>query len=289
MMARSAQPVYRFAPSPNGYLHLGHAYSAALNFDLAQAQGGRFLLRIEDIDKERSRDAYVTAINEDLTWLGLHWELPVRRQSEHFARYDAHLARLADQALIYPCFCSRADLQRFAAARPSWPRDPDGSPLYGGTCRYLPPAEREHRIAAGAPHWLRLDSQAALARLARRIAWREVCEAGSERLVEAEPANWGDVALARKDVPASYHLAVVTDDALQGVTHVVRGRDLFEATGLQRVLQELLGLPVPLYRHHRLIMGPDHQKLSKRHKSQALRALRAAGMCPATVRRLSGL
>ncbi len=289
MMARSVQPVYRFAPSPNGYLHLGHAYSAALNFDLAQAQDGRFLLRIEDIDRGRSRDAYETAINEDLAWLGLRWEMPVRRQSEHFSLYAGQLARLADQALIYPCFCSRADLQRCAAVRPAWPRDPDGSPLYWGSCRHLPPAERAQRLAAGVPHCLRLDSQAALARLARRIAWREISEAGSERLVEAEPANWGDVSLARKDVPASYHLAVVTDDALQGVTHVVRGYDLFAATSLQRLLQELLGLPAPLYRHHRLILGPDHQKLSKRHKSQALRALRDAGLSPAAVRRLIGL
>jgi glutamyl-Q tRNA(Asp) synthetase len=288
-MARPTQPVYRFAPSPNGYLHLGHAYSAILNFDLAMAAGGRFLLRIEDIDATRSRAEYVQAIGEDLAWLGLRWETPVRRQSEHFALYAGQLAQLARQALVYPCFCSRADLQRFAAARPAWPRDPDGSPLYGGTCRQLAAVERDRRIAAGEPHCLRLDSRAAIARLKNGLNWHEVVDAGGTRLVEANPAQWGDVALGRKDVPASYHLAVVTDDALQNVTHVVRGLDLFAATSLHRLLQELLSLPAPLYQHHRLILDADQQKLSKSGRAQSLRALRASGASPAKVRRLVGL
>jgi len=288
-MARPAQPVFRFAPSPNGYLHLGHAYSAILNFDLATASGGRFLLRIEDIDRMRSRTEYVRAIGEDLVWLGLRWETPVRRQSEHFALYASQLAQLARQALVYPCFCSRADLQRFAAARPGWPRDPDGSPLYGGTCRLLSAAERDRRIEGGEPHWLRLDSRAAIARLAKGLGWHEVIEAGGRRLVEADPAQWGDVPLGRKDVPASYHLAVIIDDALQGVTHVVRGLDLFAATSLHRLLQELLSLPAPIYHHHRLILGADLQKLSKSGQAQSLRALRSLGVSPAEVRRLVGL
>jgi glutamyl-Q tRNA(Asp) synthetase len=288
-LARSAQPVYRFAPSPNGYLHLGHAYSAMLNFDLAAADGGRFLLRIEDIDTMRSRTAYIQAIDEDLAWLGLRWETPVRRQSEHFALYADVLAQLRREAMVYPCFCSRADVQSAAAVRPAWRYDPDGSPLYSGTCRHLPAAERDRRIAAGDAHWLRLDSTAAIARLGKTLSWLEVTDGGDRRLIEADPAQWGDVPLARKDVPASYHLAVVTDDALQGVTHVVRGLDLFAATSLHRLLQALLGLPAPLYRHHRLIVGADGKKLSKSAKAQSLRDLRVSGMRPDHVRRLIGL
>src|SRR5216683_206211 len=216
-------PVFRFAPSPNGYLHLGHALSALLNFDMAQAAGGRLLLRIEDIDAARCRPDYERAIYDDLAWLGIVWEQPVRRQSAHFDDYRAALARLDAQGLVYPSFESRGEIARLVAEQErqgAWPRDPDGAPLY--------------------------------------------------------PA-WGDVVLARKETPTSYHLSVVIDDALQGVTHVVRGQDLFWSTSVHRLLQALRGLPAPIYHHHRLILDAGGQKLSKSTRATALRSLREAG------------
>ena len=229
-------PVFRFAPSPNGYLHLGHAYSALLNFDLARRAGGRFLLRIEDIDATRCRLEFEAAIYEDLAWLGISWETPVRRQSEHFARYREAVERLAGLGLIYPSFESRAEIARLVAQREAgapWPRDPDGAPLYPGTAKSLPPDERERLIAQGTPYALRLDMPAALART-KELAWREdgAGPGGESGVVNALPQAWGDVILARKETPTSYHLSVVIDDALQGVTDVVRGRDLFWSTSV---------------------------------------------------------
>jgi glutamyl-Q tRNA(Asp) synthetase len=231
-------PVFRFAPSPNGLLHLGHAYSALLNFDLARQAGGRLLLRIEDIDATRCRPEFEAAIYDDLDWLGMRWEMPVRRQSEHFAVYCSALERLSEQGLVYPSFESRADIARLVAQRDAeggWPRDPDGAPLYPGGARQLPPSERDKLLASGAPYALRLDMAAAITR-AGTLDWQEqgVGADGETGRVAARPQVWGDVILARKDTPASYHLAVVVDDALQGITHVVRGQDLFGATSVHR-------------------------------------------------------
>ncbi len=286
-------PVFRFAPSPNGYLHLGHAYSALLNHDLARQSGGRFLLRIEDIDATRCRPEFEVAIDEDLAWLGIGWETPVRRQSEHFSAYGAAIDRLTAQGLVYPSFESRTEIARLVADREAggaWPRDPDGAPLYPGTAKSLAPAERERLIGQGVPFALRLDMAAACARVGS-LRWREQGEgpAGETGDMVAQPEAWGDVILARKETPTSYHLSVVIDDALQGVTDVVRGADLFWSTSVHRLLQELLGLPVPTYRHHRLIRDDAGQKLSKSTQATALRALRADGASPADIRRLVGL
>lgn len=287
-------PTYRFAPSPNGYLHLGHALSACLNFDSARETEGRFLLRIEDIDQTRCRPEFETAIYEDLAWLGLKWEEPVRRQSEEFAAYRAALARLAEMGLVYPSFESRREIARLVAERERsgpWPRDPDGAPLYPGNASGMDAAEQIRRIASGAPYALRLDMTAAIARAPASLTWVETgCGAhGETGIVAAEPAVWGDIVLARKETPTSYHLSVVVDDATQGATHVVRGQDLFAATGLHRLLQALLELPEPTYRHHRLILDADGRKLAKSTAATALRALRARGTSPAEVRRMVGL
>jgi glutamyl-Q tRNA(Asp) synthetase len=277
-------PVFRFAPSPNGYLHLGHALSALLNADMARAAGGRLLLRIEDIDAARCRPEYEAAIYEDLTWLGIAWEEPVRRQSEHYDGYRAALAKLEAMGLVYPSFESRAEIAALVAARAPWPRDPDGAPLYPGDAKAMPAPERKRRMAAGEPYALRLDMPAAMAR-AGKLTWTET----DQGLVAADPTAWGDVILARKDTPTSYHLAVVDDDAAQGVTDVVRGRDLFHATSVHRLLQALLDLPAPRYRHHRLILDADGNKLSKSTSATGLRELRAQGVTPADIRRLVGL
>jgi glutamyl-Q tRNA(Asp) synthetase len=287
-------PVFRFAPSPNGYLHLGHACSALLNFDAARQAGGRFLLRIEDIDGTRCRPEFEAAIYEDLAWLGLSWETPVRRQSEHFADYRAAVEKLSAQGLIYPAFESRAEIARLVAARgreAPWPRDPDGAPLYPGTAKSLPADERQRLIAQGAPYALRLDMAAAGRRAPPDLAWTEQGEGpgGETGRVTARPQAWGDVILARKETPTSYHLSVVIDDALQGVTDVVRGMDLFWSTSVHRLLQELLGNRQPVYRHHRLITDAAGQKLSKSTSATALRELRGAGATPADVRWLVGL
>ena len=286
-------PVFRFAPSPNGLLHLGHAYSALLNFDLARQAGGRLLLRIEDIDATRCRPEFEAAIYQDLDWLGMGWEMPVRRQSEHFAVYRRALERLSEQGLVYPSFESRADIARLVAQRDAeggWPRDPDGAPLYPGAARQLPPSERDKLRASGAPYALRLDMAAAIAR-AGMLDWQEqgVGRDGETGRVAARPQVWGDVILARKDTPASYHLAVVVDDALQGVTHVVRGQDLFWATSVHRLLQHLLGLPAPVYRHHPLVRDAAGHKLSKSTQATGLRQLRVDGVMPAAIRQRLGL
>jgi glutamyl-Q tRNA(Asp) synthetase len=286
------RPIFRFAPSPNGYLHLGHALSALINAAMTRAAGGRLLLRIEDIDRTRCRPHYEAAIHEDLAWLGVAWETPVRRQSEHFAEYQSALDRLAAMGLVYPGFESRAEIARLVAAREQagpWPRDPDGVPLYPGTAKGLSAAERRQRMAAG-PYALRLDMAAALAR-AGDLDWSETGRGpdGETGRVPAAPARWGDVVLGRKETPTSYHLAVVIDDALQGVTDVVRGEDLFWSTGVHRLLQALLDLPAPTYRHHRLIRDADGRKLAKSTHATGLRELRAQGLVPADIRHLVGL
>ncbi len=287
-------PTYRFAPSPNGHLHLGHALSACLNFDAAQETAGRFLLRIEDIDRTRCRREFEAAIYADLAWLGLAWETPVRRQTDQFAAYQAALARLAELGLVYPSFESRAEIARLVAERERtgpWPRDPDGAPLYPGDARRMDAAERARRIESGEPYALRLDMAAALARAPASLTWREQgCGPdGQTGIIAASPADWGDVVLARKETPTSYHLSVVVDDAAQGVTHIVRGQDLFAATSVHRLLQALLALPAPIYRHHRLILDTDGRKLAKSTGATALRALRARGVSPAAIRRMVGL
>ena len=286
-------PVFRFAPSPNGYLHLGHAFSALLNADLARESGGRFLLRIEDIDPARCRPEFEAAIDEDLAWLGLSWEQPVRRQSEHFAEYRAALEKLKTLGLVYPSFESRADIARLIAEREKdapWPRDPDGAALYPGTARSLLAEERERLLKSGAPYALRLD-MAAACRCVGELCWIERGEGpnGEAGTVTADPAAWGDVIIARKETPTSYHLAVVVDDALQGITEVVRGQDLFWATSVHRLLQALLALPQPAFRHHRLIRDEAGQKLSKSTDATGLRELRAAGVTAAEIRRRVGL
>ncbi|MDQ1232424.1 tRNA glutamyl-Q(34) synthetase GluQRS [Sphingomonas sp. SORGH_AS_0879] len=256
------RPVTRFAPSPTGRLHLGHALSAVRAHDLARAGGGRFLLRIEDIDGTRSRPEHVEAILRDLEWLGLEWD-DLSFQSERLDLYAAAQARLAD--LLYPCFCTRAEI----AASLSAPHGP--SPIYPGTCRHRSAEERAARMAE--PHGWRIDMARAAA-LAGPLDWHDE-GAGA---VVADPLSHGDVILARKDAPASYHLAVTVDDAAQGVTDVVRGVDLFEATHVHRLLQALLGLPTPLYHHHPLIVGADGQRLAKRHGAPALAAMREDGV-----------
>jgi glutamyl-Q tRNA(Asp) synthetase len=282
--------VFRFAPSPNGYLHLGHAYSALLNADLARAGIGRLLLRIEDIDETRCKPEYEPAIFEDLGWLGVKWEQPVRRQSNHYADYRAALAKLETMGLVYPSFESRAEIARFVAESEPWPRDPDGAPLYHGMAKALGAAERARRISAGEPYALRLDIAAALA-LAGPLSWHEsgAGPSGETGTIGADPARWGDVVLARKDTPTSYHLSVVADDALQGITEVVRGHDLFHATSVHRLLQMLLELPEPRYRHHRLILDASGNKLSKSTQATGLHELRSQGKSPADIRHLAGL
>lgn len=288
-----SQPVFRFAPSPNGFLHLGHALSAVLNFEMARAAGGRFILRIEDIDATRCKPEYEAAIYEDLAWLGLEWEQPVRRQSEHLDKYRAALTRFDGLRLSFPSFESRADIARMVADRQSharWPHDPDGVPLYPGWARGMATEERQARIARGDPYAIRLDMVLAT-EWAGPLRWSEGGSGplGESGEVAAEPAAWGDVILGRKETPTSYHLSVVIDDALQGVTHVVRGQDLFWSTSVHRMLQAVLDLPMPAYHHHRLILDADGRKLSKSTRATGLRELRANGATPGDVRAMIGV
>ncbi len=273
--------VTRFAPSPTGLLHIGSAFSALFTERAAREAGGRFLLRIEDIDTARCRPEFADAICEDLAWLGVRWEEPVRRQSKHFTDYRAALARLAAMDLVYPCFCTRTEIRAEIAAAAGAPHGTAG-PLYPGTCRRLDPGERAARLARGDNHALRLDVSAAAA-LAGPIAWHDRTR-GEQR---ARPDLLGDVVLARKDVPASYHLAVTLDDHLQGVTLVTRGEDLFAATHIHRLLQALLGLATPEYLHHKLLLGADGRRFAKRDRALTLRALREAGRTPAEVRAMA--
>ena len=280
--------VLRFAPSPNGELHLGHALSALEGFEQTRAMGGRFLLRIEDIDTQRARPRFVDGIFEDLRWLGLTWEEPVVFQSQRFAAYRAAADRLEAMGLLYPCFATRAELD--AAAVDGGPLDPDGVPLYRGPYKGRDAAEIAQRKTAGEPFALRIDVARALSLAGKMSAapltFTELDEAAAPQTIVADPARWGDAVIVRKDTPASYHLAVVVDDAWQGITHVTRGRDLYAATNLHRLLQVLLGLPAPIYRHHRLITDAAGRKLAKSARDTSLRALRESGATPADVRRL---
>ncbi len=274
--------VTRFAPSPTGLLHLGHAHSALFGWTCARANGGRFLLRIEDIDPGRCRPEFVQAILNDLDWLGLDWEEPVRLQSQHLEDYRQALARLEARGLLYPCFCTRKDIEDEIAAAGHAPHGPDG-PLYPGTCRHLSFAERGGRRQAGHPFALRLDMEEAV-RQAGPLTWVDA-EAGP---VTARPQQFGDVVLARKDTPTSYHLAVTWDDAIQGVTLVTRGADLFAATHVHRLLQDLLGLPVPIWHHHRLLTDENGRRYAKRDRSLTLAALREQGYNPEDIRAMAG-
>jgi glutamyl-Q tRNA(Asp) synthetase len=279
--------VTRFAPSPTGTLHIGHAYAAIMAHDAAQ--GGRFLVRIEDIDQTRCRPEFEAAIFEDLAWLGLDWERPVLRQSERFDAYRAALAKLEARHLLYPCFCTRAEIAAEVARASEAPHGPEG-PIYPGICRHLSEDERKARIAAGAPYALRFDvAQAAGRMLELSFEERGSGPDGEHGLIAVDPLLFGDIVLARKETPASYHLSVVVDDAYQGVTLVTRGNDLFAAAHIQRLLQALLDLPEPVYAHHKLILDAQGRKFSKRDASVTLRHLRAQGVTPQAIRAQLGL
>ena len=280
-MSFPSQRIFRFAPSPNGLLHLGHAYSALYTDHWAKALGGAFVLRIEDIDTVRCRPEFVTAVFEDLQWLGLEWPEPVRVQSHHFDDYRAAADRLKSKGLLYPCFCTRAEIRAASDGR----ADPDGAPIYPGTCRHLSGGERLEKLESGVPVQWRLDMGQALEEK-KEFVIREAMPDPSCAVIErpAEPGRWGDVVIVRKDTPTSYHLSVVVDDAIQGVTHVTRGMDLYASTDIHVVLQELMDLPSPVYTHHSLIVGEDAEKLSKSRGSESLAGLRALGITPDDIR-----
>ena len=275
--------VTRFAPSPTGWLHLGHAYAALFAHEEARKAGGRFLIRLEDIDQTRVRPEYEAAILGDLTWLGLDWEQPVRKQSEHFDDYRTALEKLSSLGVLYPCFCTRKEIQEEIARAGQAPHGPDG-PLYPGICRGRSADEQRERIAAGRPYALRLDVAKAAALVERDLFWEDL----DRGMQKADPGVFGDVVLARKEIPTSYHLAVVVDDALQGITLVTRGEDLFEATHLHRLLQELLSLPAPQWRHHRLITDENGKRLAKRDDAKSLRTLREQGWTPKRIKEQLG-
>ena len=268
----------RFAPSPTGYLHLGHAASAWFAWDQGGQDAGNFILRVEDIDQTRCRPEFETALYEDLSWLGLGWITPVRRQSDHFQDYKKSLQRLEDMGLIYPCFCTRKEIEEEIARAPSAPHAGEIG-LYPGTCKALSPSERADKIAAGLPYALRLDTENALG-MTGALRWFDRT-AGWQ---EARPDLLGDVVLARKDTPASYHLCVTHDDALQGITLIARGEDLFTSTHIHRLLQELLNYPVPEYHHHRLLTDKAGRRFAKRDKSLTLREIRARGFSATQLR-----
>lgn len=279
----SSAIVTRFAPSPTGLLHPGHAYSALSAFETARQNDGRFLLRIEDIDFTRCRREFEVAILEDLAWLGIAWETPVRRQSDHLHEYVKVAEQLRVRGLLYPCFCTRKDIQREIEAAGAAPHGPEG-PLYPGLCRSMSEDERQSRIASGESFAMRLDLNRALAETGGDLEWMDL-ERGPQK---AQPEILGDVVLVRKDIGCSYHLAVVMDDALQGVTQITRGADLFEATHVQRLLQALLSLPTPEYQHHPLMIDSDGKRLAKRHEAESLRSLRLRGVSALAVRERCG-
>ncbi|WP_417459807.1 tRNA glutamyl-Q(34) synthetase GluQRS [Kordiimonas sp.] len=267
--------VTRFAPSPTGRLHKGHAYSALMAYRYAKTRGGRFLLRIEDIDTTRCKPEFTDGIFEDLKWLGLTWEEPVRQQSQHFDDYQVALQELKAKGLAYPCFCTRKDIEAEITKSASAPHGPDG-PIYPGICRHLSGAERTAKTAAGTPHAWRLDLAAALKLIGEPLEWLDEVKG----VIRATPEELGDVVLARKDTPTSYHLSVVVDDALQSITHIIRGEDLFHATHIHVVLQRLFGYPTPVYLHHGLMLDEGGQRFAKRNKSVTLESLRTAGVDP---------
>jgi glutamyl-Q tRNA(Asp) synthetase len=275
--------VTRFAPSPTGFLHLGHAHAALTAFRRARRAGGRFLLRLEDIDPIRCRPLYATAIEEDLRWLGLRWDGPVRVQSAHLPAYRAVLGALAARGLVYPCFCTRADIAREIGQSAAAPHAPDGSAVYPGICRMLPATMRAARVAEGEPHAIRLDMAQALLAVPDTLTFTEL----NEGEIACDPAAFGDVVLARKDAPASYHLCVTHDDAAQGVTLVTRGIDLKPATHLHRLFQSLMGWPAPHYAHHGLLLGAGGKRLAKRDGATSLRTLREHGLSPREVRAMA--
>lgn len=276
--------VTRFAPSPTGLLHLGHAYAAGFAAQAARRGEGRFLVRLEDIDLTRVRPEFEDAIFDDMAWLGLDWERPVRKQSEHFDDYRAALAKLEAMGLLYPCFCTRKEIQAEITGAANAPQGPDG-PLYPGLCRARSASEREERIASGQPYALRLDVATAKATAGTTLLWKDLTH--GEHI--ATPEIFGDVVLARKETPTSYHLAVVVDDALQGITLVTRGEDLLPATHLHRLLQALLGLPVPEWQHHRLITDETGRRLAKRDNARSIRSLRDSGWSRDDVWRAVGM
>ncbi len=291
----SHTPVFRFAPSPNGRLHLGHAYSALLNRKMADETGGRFLLRIEDTDTIRCTPALEKLMLEDLEWLGITWDEEPRRQSDHVETYLDAVTTLADEGLVYPAFMSRGEVRAYIEAQTakgvSWPVDPDGTPLYPDLDKNMPTEERQELLAKNVPHSLRLDMSAAIQYVAKELSWQESGSGPQDETGEipVDPGAWGDIVLSRKDIAASYHLAVVVDDAIQGVTHIVRGRDLFWSTSAHRLLQELLGLPEPLYLHHDLVLDEDGTKLSKSRSDTSLAELRTAGATPEDIRKMVAL
>jgi glutamyl-Q tRNA(Asp) synthetase len=281
----SSKPILRFAPSPNGRLHLGHAYSALLTWRAAAQLGGTALLRIEDIDTERCKPEFVAGVYEDLHWLGLDWPEPVMLQSERFELYAEAGNRLRDHGLLYPCFCSRAEIAAAADGT-----DPDGAPLYPGTCKHLHRGEQIERLQRGDPVQFRLDTEAAMVRVGM-LTFTVVGPLITDRpqIRHARPERWGDVVLQRKGTPTSYHLSVVVDDAAQGITHVTRGRDMEAATDIHALLQMLLGLPSPIYHFHRLILDDEGRKLAKSKGSESLADLRAKGWTPEDIRHAVGL
>lgn len=285
MSQNSSRPVLRFAPSPNGLLHLGHAYSALCTWNAAKALGGVALLRIEDIDEERSKPEFAAAILNDLHWLGLEWPEPVMRQSERMDVYAEAGNVLRDRGLLYPCFCSRSEIA--AAATQT---DPDEAPLYPGTCRHLDRGVQIERLERGDPVQFRLDTASALDQVGL-LTYTVIGPTMADRpqIRHARPERWGDVVLQRKGTPTSYHLSVVVDDAAQGITHVTRGRDMEAATDMHALLQMLLGLPAPIYHFHRLILDDAGRKLAKSKGSESLADLRAKGWTPDDVRRAVGL
>ena len=288
------RPVLRFAPSPNGHLHLGHAYSALFAHHRAKELDGRFLLRIEDIDVARCTQEFTGQVLEDLAWLGLEWEQPVRRQSDHFGDYTRAVERLDGMGVLYPCFATRQEIRRAVEDIADHPVDPDGAPLYPGLSKGLAPSECETLVEQGKPYALRLDMDKAVAMARDKHAGDITFEEhgsgpdGETGVLTLDPEVWGDVVIARKDINTSYHLSVVFDDALQGVTHVTRGQDLFHATPVHRLLQVLLDLPEPTYEHHGLVRDDAGRRLSKSARDRSLLNLRATGHTPDDIRQLIG-
>lgn len=286
------KPVFRFAPSPNGHLHLGHAYSALLNLKMARESGGKILLRLEDIDTTRCTPQLESQMLRDLEWIGFEWDEEPRRQSEHFDTYQEALKTLQSRELVYPATLSRTEIKKYAASHAHnndhWPTDPDGAPLYPGTERELDSGKQEEILNSEKPFAMRLDIKKALQSFGKDIAWKET-RSGETKTIMANPQAWGDVILARKDTPTSYHLCCVMDDALQGITHVVRGMDLYHTTSIHVLLQEVLELPRPVYHHHDLIVDESAEKLSKSKKHESLLNLRETGISPQEVKKRIGL